>query len=141
MANARDYATVGKVTAVQDGAIVFHPKGTNYQLKLEGTYDGPLNTAVEILIKAIARKVWTVPSGGNFVTPIFGPPRIVQGRGVYLDDRTIVLRAGADFVIELPASDSAFDLAEGGIEFNRMVNCTILPGVRFELSALAASVR
>src|SRR4051812_2438492 len=103
MSSATVFVTSGKITAVDDGAIVFNPKNTNYELRLDGTYDGPVNSPVKILIRCQARKVWTVPSGGNFVTPIFGPPRIVQGRVVYLDERTIVLRAGADFVIELPA--------------------------------------
>lgn len=136
-----DFTTSGKVTAVRDGGIVFHPKETNYQLKLEGSYDGPLNTPVEILIKAIARKVWTVPSGGNFVTPIFGPPRIVQGRVLYLDERTVVLRAGADFIVDLPAAESAYDLQRGPIELNNMVNCTLLPGAKFEMRVAPLAAR
>ncbi len=35
-----------------------------------GKYDGPTNTPVEAVVRVAARKVWTVPSGGNFVAPI-----------------------------------------------------------------------
>src|SRR5919107_1705119 len=79
-------ASRGKITQVRDPAVVFAPSGTNYELHLAAPgYDGPVGMLTEGVIRVTARKVWTVPSGGNFVAPIFGPPRTIQGRVKALD--------------------------------------------------------
>src|SRR5262245_53708696 len=95
MPGPSDFPTRGKVTAVNDGHVVFVPRDTNYEMHLKTTkpYEGPVNAPVDALIRLSARKVYTVPSGGNFITPIFGPPKIVQGRVRYLDERMIVVQA------------------------------------------------
>jgi hypothetical protein len=134
MPTVNDFATPGKVFVVRDGAVVFKPKGTNYELQLEGKFEGALDSPIELIIRATARKIWTVPSGGNFIEPIFGRPRIVQGRVKFIDQNMLVVQAGANFIIELPAADSGIDLAEGAIALNRMVNCTVLRGATFELA-------
>ena len=135
MPSTSDFSATGKVMAVKDGQVVFIPRGTRYELQLKtaGQYTGPMNTAVDVVIRATARKVWTVPSGGNFIVPIVGPPKIVQGRVKSVSDREIVVHAGANFVIELPALDSAIDLPNGPIAVGRMVNVTSLPGASLEL--------
>ena len=88
-----------------------------------------------------ARKVWTVPSGGNFIAPIFGPPKTIQGRVKWLDEKTLVVHAGTSFLVELPASDQALDLANGPIEVGAMVNVTASPGATAELLTAATSAR
>src|SRR4051794_18993062 len=118
MTTASEQPAKGKITEVRQNLVVFCPNNTNYQLHLiseEGAYTGPTNEPVEIFIRGIARKMWTVVSGGNFISPIFGPPRIVQGRVRYADERTLVIQAGAPFTLELPAADSAIDLTNGPI--------------------------
>ena len=129
------FATPGKIIAANADSVVFAPRGTTYELLLRtsGTYAGPVNTPVDAVIRVTARKVWTVPSGGNFVAPIMGPPRIVQGRVRYGDDRQLVVHAGAAFVIDLPASDHAVDLPNGPIAVGHMVNVTALPGATIEI--------
>jgi hypothetical protein len=123
----------GKVTRVEDGFVVFHPAGTNYELHLAlPIYAGPVNVPVRCYIRAAARKVYTVPSGGNFISPIFGPPRIVQGRVRWGDARRLVVHAGCPIHIELPRNDDAIDLDEGAIEVGRMVNVVCLPGASVE---------
>src|SRR5215210_3347607 len=106
------YAARGKVKAFRDGTLVFAPSNTTYELYLAAPhYAGPLDVLVEGVIRGTARKAWTVPSGGNFLAPIFGPPRTVQGRVIgVIDERTVVLKAGAPVVIELPESDRAIEL-------------------------------
>jgi len=93
---------------------------------------------VEVLIRVMARKVYTVPSGGNFVQPIVGPPRIIQGRVRHLDDRQLVVQASANFIVDLPAADSAIDLDNGLITLNTMVNVVALPGATLEPAAQLA---
>ena len=61
-----------------------------------------MQTLVHALIRGSGRKVWTVPSGGNFITPIMGPPKIVQGRVKYADEKQLVIQAGANVIIDLP---------------------------------------
>src|SRR5688500_4950378 len=126
-------AAKGKVTATKDGVVLFAPAGTNYELHLVApNYAGPVGTMARGVIRATARKVWTVPSGGNFIAPIFGSPRIIQGRVRALDEQSIVVHAGAPILVDLPAADSGYDLANGGIKVGAMVNIMAMPGARFE---------
>ncbi len=136
MASELDFPAKGKVTSVNGDTVVFVPTGTSYEMQLKvvgGHFTGAINKPIEAIVRMTARKVMTVPSGGNFVTPIFGPPRIVQGRVRFLSHDSLVLHAGTDFTVQLPASDSAFDLAHGAIAMGSIVNATIMPGATFEL--------
>src|SRR5256885_966134 len=136
MPTPTDCPASGKITAVNGNTVTFIPANTNYELQLQtpdGPYTGPLNSPVDGLIRVDARKVWTVPSGGNFIVPIFGPPRIVQGRVRSFSDDALVLQAGTSILVNLPDLDTAFDLTSGPITVGRMVNVTILPGASFQL--------
>ena len=127
-------AAAGKVTSAADGKVVFAPAGTNYELHLVcPSYAGPINKPVRGTIRVQARKVWTVPSGGNWIQPIFGPPRIVQGRVRALDATHLVVQAGTPIRVDLPDDDIVYDLANGPISVGVMVNVTALPGARFEM--------
>ena len=126
-------AARGKVTAVKEGVVWFAPSGTNYELHLAApSYSGNTGVLTEGVIRAQARKVWTVPSGGNFIAPIFGPPRTIQGRVRSLSEREIVVHAGVPIVVELPANESGYDLASGPIAVGATVNIMAQPGARFE---------
>jgi hypothetical protein len=126
-------AARGKVTAAKDGVVRFAPSGTNYELHLV-TPNASENTGrlVQGFIRVRARKVWTVPSGGNFIAPIFGPPRTIQGRVKSLSEREMVVHAGVPIVVELPAEEQGYDLASGPIAAGVMVNVVALPGAMFE---------
>ena len=134
--NPHEFATPGKIIAVDgDDAVVFAPRGTSYELRLRTAtrYAGATNTPVEAVIRVVARKVWTVPSGGNFISPIQGPPRIVQGRVRAANERQLVVHGGAAFVVDLPADDHAVDLPNGPITLGHMVNVTAMPGATIEI--------
>jgi hypothetical protein len=141
MPSNTDFPARGKVIRVDDSFVVFAPSDTNYEIKLATAtkYNGPVGTLIEAAIHTSCRKLWTVTSGGNFVAPIFGPPRIVQGRIKFLDQSSMVLHSGVSVVVKLPALDSAFDLSAGALSVGTLVNATILPGATFEL--LTAAVR
>jgi hypothetical protein len=140
MPSNTDFPARGKVIRVEDSFVVFVPSNTNYEMKLAtaSRYDGPADTLIEALITATGRKLWTVASGGNFVAPIFGPPRIVQGRIKFLDQSSMVVQAGVPVLVKLPALDSAFDLTSGALSVGTLVNATVLPGASFELLTAAA---
>jgi hypothetical protein len=129
-------AAKGKVTATKDGVVLFAPAGTNYELHLVApNYAGPVGTMARGVIRATARKVWTVPSGGNFIAPIFGSPRIIQGRVRALDGKSLLVQAGAPIVVDLPDDPDGIDMANGPIRVGAMVNVTAMPGARFEPGA------
>jgi hypothetical protein len=136
MPSSTDFPARGKVIRVEDGLVVFAPANTNYQIKLvtAGPYTGPVNTLIEGSVQGTCRKLWTVPSGGNFVTPIFGPTRIVQGRIKFLDQTSMVVQAGFPIILRLPSSDSAYDLNTGALSVGTLVNATIMPGASFLLA-------
>jgi hypothetical protein len=140
MPSLTDFAAVGRVLSIADDHVVFNPAGTNYELKLvtDVRYAGPANQRVECLIRAVARKVYTVPSGGNFIAPIFGPPRTIQGRVLYADDRNVVVKAGAPVLVELPLTEDGIDLAVGGLHLGAIANVTALPGARFEMAPVTS---
>src|SRR5829696_161096 len=99
-------AAAGKVTAAGEGKLVFAPAGTNYELHLLcPRYAGPVNKPVRGTIRVTARKVWTVPSGGNWISPIFGTPRTVQGRVRLVGENYIVVQAGTPIHVDLPDDD------------------------------------
>jgi hypothetical protein len=137
MPSSNDFPARGKVIRVEDGFVIFAPSNTNYEIKLAtaSRYDGPINTVVEALVQATCRKLWTVPSGGNFVTPIFGPTRILQGRIKFLDQTSMVVQAGFPVIVKLPSTDSAYDLNTGALSVDTLVNATIMPGASFTLAS------
>ena len=140
MDNPLDFPTKGKVIDAGGGNVVFQPKGTTYEFHLKGDYAGQLSAPVSAVLRGKARKVYTVPSGGNFTSPIQGPPRIIQGWVLYADETHIVVHAGANYVVDLPASDAAISLNEGFVAVNKIVNVTLLPGATFALAAEPAEV-
>jgi hypothetical protein len=143
MASPTDFPALGKLKEARGDSVIFLPAGTTYELQLEAAgqpITGPIGELIEALIRVRARKVMTVPSGGNFVVPIFGPPRIVQGRVRYVDERCMVVHCGVNVIVELPMDDSALDLAVGPVSLNRMINATVFPGAAFELQGRAALI-
>jgi hypothetical protein len=124
----------GKVTRLTDTLVKFAPANTVYQLHLVCPgYAGPLNVPVDGIIRATARKAYTVPSGGNFISPIYGPPKTIQGRIRAVDGNTVVIQAGASIYVELPAEASAVEMQRGPIAVGSLVNVVALPGATFEL--------
>jgi len=139
MRSSSDFPARGKVLEATTDRVVFAPAGTSYTLHLkpDGPYDGPLDTPVSAVVRVQARKLYRVPSGGSFIQPITGEPRIVQGRVVWLSERQLLLRAGTHVLVDLPPDDSAIELGDGEIAVGSMVNVVALPGATF--SRLVAS--
>ena len=133
-ADAAGILASGKILSARDGVVVFNPAGTNYELHLaSATATGPVGVLVKAEIRAVARKVWTVPSGGNFIAPILGTPRTIQGRVRALDPKWMIVQAGTPVFVEFPPDDSAFEMANGVITVGAMVNVLAQPGARIDL--------
>ena len=145
---AREHAGRGKVTEARGDLVVFKPRGTSYEMHLAAggltsgnspragagdPYEGPVGKPVDGVVHVRARKVYTVPSGGNFVVPIMGEPRIVQGRIVALGEggRQVIVHAGARVLVELPRTSDAIDLHSGQFEVGGMINVVCHPGAAY----------
>ena len=118
-----------------DSIVIFQPCDTNYQMHLQTSrpYTGPIGQLIDARLRAKAGKIYTVPSGGGFISPIFGSPRTLQGRALHVDDRQIIIRAGVAISVELPQPETAIDLSAGPIAVGSMINVAALPGTTFEL--------
>ena len=136
MPSASDFVTKGKVTEVFVEGVTFTPAGGTYVLKLHtpSRYTGPVNKPVEGLLKVTGRKVYTVPSGGNFITPIVGQPKIIQGLVKYIDDRQIVVQGApnVNVIVDLPTGEYAIDFNDGRVRVGAMANVVAFPGASFE---------
>jgi hypothetical protein len=141
MLSTTDFPARGKVILVEDSFVVFAPANTNYEIKLATArrFNGPVNAMIEASITASTRKLWTVSSGGNFIAPIFGPPRIIQGRIKFLDQTSMVVHGGVNVTVKLPPLDSAYDLSAGALSLGTLVNAALLPGAELELAAATVS--
>jgi hypothetical protein len=132
-------STKGRITEVRGDAVVFQPTGTVYELLLQlsdaSKYDGPIDTPISGVVRLSARKVYSVHSGGNFIEPIFGRPRIVQGRVRHIAEtgRNLIVQAGIAISVDLPEASSAIDLPSGAIRVGHLVNVTVLPGASIQL--------
>ena len=123
----------GKVVELKSDVVKFSPANTNYELHLAAPgYAGPVKTPVDGVIRVTARKAYTVPSGGNFISPIYGSPRTIQGRVRSIDGNVIVVHAGTPITVQLPAESSAVELGNGAISVGSLVNVVALPGAAFE---------
>ena len=143
MASINDFPARGKVVAVDGDRVTFTPTGTNYAFHLVtggAPYAGPTNVPIEAFLRVEARKLWTVPSGGGFISPIFGPPRTIQGRVKFMGDCEMVVTAGTNFIVALPSGDHAFDLSNGDVVVGALVNIVALPSARFAPAVAAATV-
>jgi hypothetical protein len=135
MPSSSDFPARGKVIEAHPDKVVFAPANTTYTLHLatESRYAGPLDVPLNAVVRVQARKLYTVPSGGGFIQPITGEPRIIQGRVVWLSETQLVLRAGTHVLVDLPEQDDAFELGNGDIGIGTLVNVVALPGARFEV--------
>lgn len=99
-------AEVVEATASSPGYIVFALPGSSYKMHLRPT--GPISVAVgKRLVGTIAcqvRRVDTSFTGGQYVEPVEGRPRRVQGRVVKVDGAagTITLNCGAPASVDGP---------------------------------------
>jgi hypothetical protein len=141
MPSPSDFPARGKIIRVEGNTVVFNPAGTTYELHLVNRGPAPVASPANIncQIGGVARKIWTMASGGNFVTPILGTPRMVQGMVRYLDEKIAVIQAGVPFVIALPPDATSFDLINGPISPGVMINVTLMPGATFELAREAVA--
>lgn len=129
------FSVQGEVRRVEGQRVVFNPANTNYELHLAlvGAAPAP-GSSIHALIRLKGRKVWTVASGGNFVAPIAGEPRVIQGRVRQADSQRALVHAGLPLNVELPPDPVCYDLVNGPFGPGALVNITIYPGATLEVA-------
>lgn len=108
---------------------------TNYRLQLVAgaPISAELNKRILGVIRARARRVDVVNTGGRYVEPVYGRPRRVQGSVIACDiaSRTIVVDAGMPIHCELTdARQSAEGFAPG-----QFVSFDVMDGATFQQAA------
>jgi hypothetical protein len=120
-----------QATATRPAFLVLEIPNTSYQLHLIPTAAPGVERGKRLVgvIRAQARRVDVVKSGGRFVEPVFGRPRRVQGIIVARDasSNTITVNAGVPLVLTLTdARQRADQFADGDF-----VCCDVLDGATF----------
>lgn len=135
-------------TATKPGYVVIAVPNTSYELHLapaggmsgrDPALDAPAHASVgghaalgkRIIgtIKARARRVDVVQSGGRFIEPVAGRPRRVQGLVVAAEPSTnsIVVNAGVPVTLTLTDSRQRAEQFEAGA----FVSCDVMDGATF----------
>ncbi len=140
MPQLADFLARGQLLSSDGTTARLAVNGFNYELELACTSTAPTGSLVSGIIRAKARKVLTIPTGGNFVQPIFGSPKVIQGRIRYFEGNTLIVQAGALFHVELPPADDAIDLGDGPLAVGKTINATIFPGATLTLVNAASAV-
>lgn len=93
-----ELSEVFAATATKPGYLVIEFPNTSYQMHLlpKGPIATPVGKRIIGTIRATARRVDLVETGGKYVEPVYGRPRRVQGTVIGIDDhsRTLVVDAG-----------------------------------------------
>lgn len=126
------HATKGNVIAAAGSAVVFQPLNTTYNLHLQPAGQAPAEGPLAAVIRITARKVYTVPSGGLFVSPIMGVPKIFQGRVIDAADGAITLDCGVVVNVMLPTAPGGIEMARGPIAVGSLVNVVAVAGSTLE---------
>jgi hypothetical protein len=118
-------------TATKPAFLILTVPDTSYQLHLlpATPITSPLGKRAVGIIRADARRVDLVKSGGRYVEPVAGRPRRVQGAVLTKDAsaNTITVAAGVPIVLRLTDPRQRADqFAEGDF-----VSCDVLDGATF----------
>jgi len=106
------------VQSVADGCVTLTTTGTNYQnlFKLGGA-DKPLTVGQRVhgTIHATAWKAELVSAGGNYVEPLLGRPRRMQGviKAANAAANELTVHVGYDVTVKLPDQYRTFQFPVG----------------------------
>ena len=126
-----------RLKSVGPETAVFAIPGTDYRIELlvEGLDEALVGTRVRGRIHGQALRMHRTSAGGNFIEPLAGRPRIVQGTIIAIDPgRNEVL---IDLVV--PARVAMFEGEHAtSVATGEMVNFYMEPGTRFDPIELPA---
>lgn len=125
-------AAITDATATRPGAITLSVPNTSYEIHLipGGPVKASVGKRIVGIIRADAKRVDTVKTGGRFVEPVYGRPRRIQGSVVAVDTAANAVVIDAAVPIHCRLTDQrqkAADFVAG-----QFVGCDIMDGARFE---------
>lgn len=127
---ALDRATL-RLESLSDGVAAFSVPGTQYRLDLAvaGGLDGSVGRRVRGRVRGRALRMHRAGAGGNFIEPLQGRPRIVQGTVLAVDPgaNEVILDLVVPVRVAMQAGQSATAFSTGDV-----VNFYMEPGTRFE---------
>lgn len=110
--------------------VVMSVPNTSYQLHLVPTAPVALEPGRRLMgvIRAQARRIDEVKTGGKYVEPVYGRPRRVQGRVVAIEPTAVVVDAG------VPIHCTPTDARQKPAQFTvgQFVSFDVLEGATFE---------
>lgn len=113
-----------------DDTVVLAVPGTDYLLRLS-VYKAPstpIGKRILGTVRAQARRIDVVRTGGRYIEPVYGPPRRIQGEIVAVDpaNQTITVHAGVPVVCKTDGRQRADAFKVGDF-----VAFDVLPGASF----------
>lgn len=125
--------TLGAVvpaSATKPAHLTFLVPNTSYELHLRpvGAISAQVGKRILGVIKAQARRIDVVSTGGQYVEPVFGRPRRVQGTIIAIESGAIVVDAG------VPIHCAPTDPRQKADQFQvgQFVSFDVLDGASFE---------
>lgn len=120
------------IESIADGQVVLNVSHTKYQLHLASPANGHTLTAgqnVHGIVRGAALRMHVAHGGGRFIEPVWGPPRIVAGTVLDVDERmrTVIVDAVAVFHLSVPPEQKLEILVPGAL-----VNFYLKSGATFE---------
>lgn len=120
----------GLLAEASDERIILSVPGTSYQIHL-GVYQRPstqVGKPIVGTIRAQARRIDVVRTGGRYIEPVYGRPRRVQGAVIAVDQgqQTVTVDAGVPMVCKVDAGQRAEQFKVGDF-----VSFDVLPGAAF----------
>lgn len=115
--------------------IVLGIAGTDYQLSLQ-VYQQPkteVGKRIAGTIRAQARRIDVVKTGGRYIEPLAGRPRRVQGQVVAIDEgeRSVTVHAGVPIVCALDEHQRPSDFEVGHfVSFDVLAGASFTPALK-----------
>lgn len=116
-------------TATRPGFVKIsaHNSSTVLHLIPEGEIASPVGKKIIGVIRAKARRIDTVGTGGRYVEPVLGPPQRVQGRVIAIEPDAIVVDAG----VPIHATPTDPRQSARGFAVDDFVSFDVLEGASF----------
>lgn len=87
-------------SATKPAHVIIGVPNTSYQIHLVGTARGEIGKTIIGTIRAKARRIDVVQSGGRYLEPVYGRPRRVQGSVIAIEGNSVVVNAGVPVHVE-----------------------------------------
>ncbi len=121
----------GILVELDDERLVLALPGTEYRLHLRPTVSAaeittPPGKRISGTIRATALRMYTARAGGQFMEPIWGEPRIVQGTVLAVEAGRVLVDVTVPMWVTLQEGQDVSELAEG-----QMVNFYVRSGTSF----------